>query len=307
MNKNIESINIFNVLKHISGIVLMVLLCFSFNVNAQNPSAEELKQQMAKIRQTTNWEDPVAAKKANEQIRELSKKLMMTGKTGTNLPQGLSKTEAEEMQQEGVDDKMKMWTQIMTIAREGGAWDLAKPLREEIIEKYKEDENPTVKNKDWLNEMTFLYIDMSSPTVQFVIDQMEQYKSIQILVITGGKNGALVNLENLIAKAAHYPLKQLYIINFKGFVTKIPGSINNFRNLNYLALYNNKITQLPSEISSIKQLKSLYVDMNPVNGLLRSIQSLNNLDTLGIANTLISNDEINQIKQQLPNCKILQQ
>jgi len=155
--------------------------------------------------------------------------------------------------------------------------------------------------------MTLLYIDMSLPTVQLVIDQMENYKAIQTLVITGGKNGAEVNLENLMDKAAHYPLQQLYIINFKEFVTQVPKGISHFSNLTYLALYNNKISQLCPEVSSITQLKSLYIDMNPVVALLPVIGTLNNLDTLGIAKTQITNDEINRIKQQLPNCKIIQQ
>jgi len=293
----------------ILGLMLVFLLFFAGNLMAQNKTQQELEDQMAKIRQSTNWNDPVAAKKANDQIRELSKKLILTDKSPANLMQGLSKSEAEEMQQESVDDKMKLWNQMMNIVREGdeSKMDLAAPLRQEIAKEYKEDENPTVRNLEYLNEMTLLYIDMSSPNVQFVIDQMQNYKSIQTLVITGGKNGAAVNLENLIAKAAHYPLQQLYIINFKGFVTKVPKAISNFRDLNFLALYNNKISQLPAEMSSIIQLKSLYIEMNPVVALLPAIKTLNKLDTLGIAKTQITTDEITRIKQQLPNCKIIQQ
>lgn len=289
--------------------LLAVLFCLFLLEAAAfaQENAASIKQQMATIRQSTNWEDPVAAKKANEQIRELSKKLIMTGKTPAELPQGLTKPEAEEMQQKGVDDKMKLWGQMMNIAHEGGAWDLSKPLREEIAQEYKDDEDPTVKNREYLDEMTLLYIDMSSPTVQLVIDQMDNYKSIQILVITGGKNGSTVNLENLIAKAAHYPLKQLYIINFKAFVTKVPIAISNFHDLKVLALYNNKISKLPTEFSSLSKLKKFYIDMNPIVALAPTISKLNNLDSLGIAKTQIDTDEKVRIKQLLPNCKILTQ
>jgi len=38
-------------------------------------SPEQTRQQMAKIRQTTNWNDPAAAKKANEEIRKLAGQL----------------------------------------------------------------------------------------------------------------------------------------------------------------------------------------------------------------------------------------
>lgn len=52
----------------------LLLFCglgMSFLTWAQNGTgnATTLRRQMAKIRQSTNWNDPVAAKKANEQIR----------------------------------------------------------------------------------------------------------------------------------------------------------------------------------------------------------------------------------------------
>lgn len=268
-------------------------------------NAASIRQQMAKIRQSTNWEDPVAAKKANDAIRDLSKKLMMTGNPGANMPPGLSKPEVEEMHQEGVEDKMKLWDQMMTIAREGGAWDLAKPLREEIVQEYKDDESLKVLSPEFLEEMTFLCIDMSMPGIQELIDQMEKYKSIKTLLITGGKHGAKVDLEMLISKASKYPLDQLYIINFRNFVTRIPASISNFQDLTSLTLYNNKITQLPANISSLISLKKLYVDMNPIAILTPAINTLKNLEFIGIAKTQIAEDEIAQIKQHLPNCKIL--
>jgi Leucine-rich repeat (LRR) protein len=182
---------------------------------------------------------------------------------------------------------------------------LAEPVREKIKDEYKEEESNKIKGKEVLEEMTFLCINMSSPTVQLLIDQMENYKSIKTLVITCGKNGSSVDLETLIAKAKNYPLQQLYIINFKNAVTKVPKSISNFQNLIFLALYNNKITQLPPELSTMVSLKKLYIDMNPVTVLTPTINMMNNLDTLGIAKTLITDAELSRIKQQLPNCKIL--
>ncbi|MDO9253987.1 MAG: hypothetical protein Q7U54_00640 [Bacteroidales bacterium] len=294
--------------------LLFVFLVLNMMLLAQNANNEaaQIKQQMAAIRRSTNWNDPAAAKEANVKLEGLAAKLTQAIRNSKapaqQLQEGNTPEGKTEMQQEMDDYSTQLSSQMMKIVREGdeGKMDLAEPLREQIAEEYKEDENPTVKNREYLNEMTLLYIDMSSATVQLVIDQMENYRSIKTLVITGGKNGAAVNLENLFAKAAHYPLQQLYIINFKDFVTKVPKAIGNFRELNFLALYNNKINQLPAEISSISQLKSLYIEMNPVIALLPTINTLNKLDTLGIAKTQITTDEINRIKQQLPNCKIVQ-
>jgi len=288
-------------------LLALFLICFfaCFASAQQDPAS--IKKKMAQIRSSTNWEDAAAAKKANEQIKELSKQLMMTGNPQGELPKNLSKDEAEQAKKDAVDDKMNNWGQIMKSAEGGKSADvfLAEPVREQIKDEYKQEESNKIKGKAVLEEMTFLCINMSSPTVQLLIDQMENYKSIRILVITCEKSGTAVDLEALIAKAKNYPLQQLYIINFKNSVTKVPKSISNFHDLNLLALYNNKISQLPPELNSLVALKKLYVDMNPVSALTPAINKLNNLDTLGIVKTLITDAEVNRIKQQLPNCKIL--
>ncbi|MBA4407961.1 MAG: hypothetical protein Q8S54_11590 [Bacteroidota bacterium] len=287
-------------------LALFLTCIIALNAPAQQ-NAASIKQQMSAIRKSTNWEDPVAAKKANEQIKELSKKLMMTGNPQGDQPPNQTKTEADQAKKDATDEKMKLWDQVMKSAAgsEGADVFLAEPVREQIKSEYKEEESNKSKGKEFLEEMTFLCINMSSPTVQLLIDQMENYKSIKTLVITCGKNGSAVDLETLIAKAKNYPLQQLYIINFKSFVTKVPKTISNFHDLTFLALYNNKILRLPPELSSMASLKKLYIDMNPVTVLTPTINSMTNLDTLGIAKTLIADVELSKIKQQLPNCKIL--
>jgi tetratricopeptide (TPR) repeat protein len=60
-------------------VILLCLILFSCIVWGQ-PSQDEIariRAQMAKIRQTTNWDDPAAAKKANEEIQKLARQ--MTG------------------------------------------------------------------------------------------------------------------------------------------------------------------------------------------------------------------------------------
>lgn len=58
--------------------IILIFLCISAIAGAQNTqSTEQIKAQMAKIRQTTNWDDPAAAEKANAEIRRLASQ--MTG------------------------------------------------------------------------------------------------------------------------------------------------------------------------------------------------------------------------------------
>jgi hypothetical protein len=301
---------------------LLLIACIFFWIvgagqNSQSP--EQIRAQMAKIRQTTNWDDPAAAKKANEQIKELAKKLMsgnnamggggqqqqqQGGDTGSKDGQKMS-----ELNQEMINQKMDIYSQIWKAAAGGKGADilLAEPLREEIVQEFKDDESPVAGNADYFSEKDLLVIDMSLPTAQLLIDQMENYKSIKTLVITGGKNGAMVNLNDILTKAASYPLRELYIINFKQFVKSIPQKVGNFSKLELLALFNNNIEKLPPGVGNLSSLKILYVDINPLQTLEPAISSLTRLDTLGVAKTKIPEDELKRIAQSLANCKILKQ
>jgi len=74
--------------------VLIVLFLFiSALASAQNtqPTKEQIKAQMQKIRQNTNWDDPAAAKKANEEIKPLANQL-----SGGQLPISFSSNPQQE-------------------------------------------------------------------------------------------------------------------------------------------------------------------------------------------------------------------
>ncbi len=300
---------------------LLILTLFFWSVSgAQNTqSPEQIRQEMARIRQTTNWDDPAAAKKANEQIKELAKKLMagnsaMGGGTGQQQQQGGDPGSKDgqkmgEINQAMADHKMDVYSQIWKAAAGGKGADilLAEPLREEIKKEFQEEEAGTGGSDLASEETTMLYLDMSSKTINLVIDQMENYKSIKTLIIAGGKNGAPVNLNDLFSKAKKYPLEVLYVINFGQFVKSIPESILNFKKLNELGLFNNNIEKLPVAVGSLKSLKNLYVDVNPISTLTPVVNTLTSLDTLGVAKTNIGEAELVKLKNSLPNCIILEQ
>jgi hypothetical protein len=67
-------------MKHFILLLLILITTCAANAQNTNGSAASIRKQMATIRQSTNRDDPAAARKANEQIRELSKKLIMAGK-----------------------------------------------------------------------------------------------------------------------------------------------------------------------------------------------------------------------------------
>ncbi len=278
-----------------------ILLFAITNAFPQKMDASQIRQKMAEIRRTTNWDNAAEAKKANDEIRELSKQLMMSGKKN-NSP---NDEHAQEQLEKGVEYKSNLFKQMWDAAKKGENADvlLAEPLRKQIVEEYKEDESPA-NNPEFFNKMTMLCIDMSQPAVQKTIEQMDKFKSIKTLIIMSGKSGAPVDLTDLLNRALHYPLKELYIINFKFFVTSIPKQVGVFKNLELLSLINNQIKILPAEAGKLTKLKTLYVDINPVTTILPVIRNFHQLENLGIAKTNISRDEIDKIKKQLPHCKI---
>jgi Leucine-rich repeat (LRR) protein len=292
--------------------LLSSLLCFGILV-AQNQNTSELRQQMAQIRKTTDWNDPVKAKAANEKIQALSKQLILVGnKANTQSIRGTGNdpgsTESLKIFEDNVEYRMKLWKQMMKIvdAGKGSAMDLAVPLREEIVQEYLDDETPRIKNPEFSQELNVLVINMSLKGIQVIIDQMPNFKSVKTLVIKCEGTGVPVDLSEIFGKASGYHLEELYIINFGNFVTSVPSLVGNFKDLATLALFNNDIRELPESVSSLSSLRTLYVDQNPISLLLPVIGTCKNLQLLGVVKTHVTPTECTAISKVLPQCKILQ-
>ena len=287
-------------------VIALVLSCGVFSqVKTRTP--DQIRNEMTEIEENTDWSDEAASAKAQARIEELSKELMMAGKAQQLQGQGIRPDSASL--EEEAEYKMGLWKQMLAAVEQGESGDilLAKPLREKIVEAYRNDESPKIKSPQYFEEQTFLCIDMSVPTIQRIIEQMENFKSIKVLLITCSQGPVPVNLDDIISRAKTYPLEQLHIINFKQYVAVVPSITGQFKNLKILSLYNNSISNLPSSLSNLTSLQKLYVDMNPVSTLLPMISSLHNLETLGVAKTDISGSETEQIRTVLPNCNILTQ
>ena len=284
---------------------LLILLCSLSCYTTAQQDAASIKQQLSAIRKSTNWEDPAAAKKANEQIKELSKKLMMTGNPQRNQPPNQSKAEVEQAKKDATDEKMKTWSQIMKSASGGESADvlLGEPVREEIKEDYRNDESDGI-NPAILSESTTLILDFSLPVTQFLVSQMELFRSIKTLVIIGVESIVPVDLNSILEKAIKYPLYELYIVGFEANLKKIPENIVLFPKLTILGLYGNKISGLPATLLKLTNLKVLQLDYNPVLTIQPLIELVKNLEELSIKKTEIPQSEVENLKQMFPNCKI---
>lgn len=284
----------------------ILLICGEFcQKTARSP--EQIRKEMADIRRSTDWSNEAAANKAQAKIEALSKEMLMAGQARQMQAAGIKADSARL--NEDAEYKMGLWKQMLAAADQGEGGDilLAKLLREEIVEAYKNDESPIIKNPEIFEEQAYLCIDMSLPTVQRMIDQMDKFKSIKVLLITCNKAPVPVNLDDILNRAKNYPLEQLHIINFKHFVTRVPGSVGNFKNLQTLSLFNNQIDDLPVEMAFLSSLKKLYVDINPISTLFPEINTLQMLKELGVAKTNIPEDERLKLKKILANCNILEE
>lgn len=283
--------------------ICLLLISLASVTYAQEMDANQINQKITRIRRSTNWDDAASAKRANEEIKRLSKQLMLLKQNVNTKTPG----KVDELKQQNIQAREQVWGQMMKAFQEGEEGDLllGTPVREEIVEEYKNDDLPIIKNQDALDEQTLLVIDMSQKLVQRIIDQMENFKSIKTLVITGGKYGVPVNLSDLLRRAKDYPLEELYIINFNHFVKTTPKEIGTFADLQLLSLVGNQLNSLPQEVKTFTSLKVLYADMNPLTTILPYLTNLKLLEEVGIAKTNISQTELKQIAQLYPNCKIL--
>lgn len=281
---------------------------------AQNPDAEAIKSKMTSIRQTTDWKNKEEAAKANQEISKLAKQLMMLNTSqsqGTGNANGDYHGDQEgtsgQTTKENVEFKMVLWDELWNSAKKGrdAKLDLAKPLRDSIIAAYKEDDSPAVKCPEWFTKNNVLYLDMSMRGIDAVIEQMELYQAIEILIISGGEYGVPVDLDDLLARAANYPLKSLYIINFGNYVNYLPSNIGQFESITEVGLFNNSINEFPGVMLELTKLKVLYLDMNPVSTVMPGIGSFQGLKVLGLSKTLVSGEEVQSISDLLPDCEIL--
>jgi Leucine-rich repeat (LRR) protein len=263
-----------------------------------------IRNELRALRKKTASGDKAVHARINALMKQLQK-LQGERDAAESRARGEERPEVDD--DKAVMTREKMWEQTEKIAAKGkGAEiDLAEPVRDKIVTVYEEDRDPSVKNADFFQQQTLLVIDMSRKEANLLIDQLENFRGITTLVVTGGRHGAPVDLPKILDKAKHLPLKELYIFNFKQFLTTVPESVGAFINLERLALFNNNLTKIPSAISKMHGLKVLQIDMNPVTTVLPTLAEQFGLRELGVGKTGISAAEQARLAKLLPDCRIV--
>lgn len=268
-----------------------------------------IRSEMIKIRRSTNWNDPKAVEAANERIRQLTAQMESTRLTREAIKAGATATEAAEAASASTINRATVLEKVEASARDnrGMTLELNTELRRRIVKEYEEDRDPKITGTPYLAEATTLVINVETREGQAALKQLDQFISVRRLLITGGRVGAPINLEDLFIRARKLPLEELQIANFRGFVTVIPPEIGQLKGLNKLALLNNGLEALPSAIGDLGGLHTLLVDANPLASVLPVAKRLTGLQQLGIAKTKVGVEEIARLRALLPQCKVLSQ
>lgn len=287
--------------------ILMLLLVAAPGGAAEPPAdPAAIRAEMMKIRRATNWNDPKAVKEANERVRQLTAQLETLRLEKEGIKAGATATEAAEAARTSTINRATVMEKVerSVLENQGAVLELNTELRRRIVGEYEEERDAKITGQPFLEELTTLVVNIETREGQAALKQLDQFVSVRRLIITGGKAGAPINLDEVLTKAGHLPLQELQIINFRTFVTSIPASIGRFKALTTLVLVNNALSNLPAAVGSLPALTTLLVDVNPIDSILPWVERLAGLRQLGIAKTRVGAEEVARIRTILPACEV---
>lgn len=85
----------------------------------------------------------------------------------------------------------------------------------------------------------------------------------------------------------------------------LPGEIRFLKNLKVLKANNNLMTGVPAEIGQLSNLEILDLSNNQLTGLPNELANLKNLKTFNISGNNYSEQDLNYIKERLPNTNFI--
>jgi len=85
----------------------------------------------------------------------------------------------------------------------------------------------------------------------------------------------------------------------------LPGEIRFLKNLKVLKANNNSMTGVPAEIGQLNKLEVLDLSNNQLTGLPNELANLKNLKTMDLSGNNYSQQDLEYIKQRLPNTNFI--
>lgn len=97
-------------------------------------------------------------------------------------------------------------------------------------------------------------------------------------------------------------LESIYL--YSNSITQLDCEIGHLVNLKELLIYGNEIDSIPDCIAELKNLENLQIWSNPIKYVSPELSQLTNLRTLRMEKDDLTEDQMNEIRSWLPNCKI---
>ncbi len=266
----------------------------------------QIRAEMTRVRRTVNWEDSAAADRATAEIGLLSEQLSRALARGDREARRNGSVDAGGNAAPG--SHRDVWNQVVKSATSGpGApVDLAVNVRLDVERKNREEDSTELKSTRMIAELDTLIIDFSRSEGRILATQLDQYKGIKTLVLTGGGAPTPVALDEVLRRARGLPLETLYVIDFRSAVRSLPAAVADFRGLKVLGLFGNQLEGLPGPVASLPGLTRLYLEANPITTLLPGVLRLTGLTELGVGKTRIGPAERLQIERALPGCQVVE-
>lgn len=142
------------------------------------------------------------------------------------------------------------------------------------------------------NAQSLMQIDLFNCTLESINNNFISLNNSQVTEINIEQKIDIKNLE-LIAE-----FNELQSLRVSGFLTKIPESFYNLKQLNYLNLSNNFIEEISNKIKNLNNLRTLSLESNRIFKIPKKINRLTELKNLMLNDNLISKlpKEIFEIK-----------
>lgn len=90
-------------------------------------------------------------------------------------------------------------------------------------------------------------------------------------------------------------------VSYNNLTGALPSQIGKLKNLKVLNASNNQMTGVPAEVGQLKNLEVLDLSNNQLTGLPNELANLKNLKTLNLSGNQYSEQDLQGIRNSLPN------
>ena len=174
-------------------VVLLVLPQVAVCAAPLPTDPKAIRNELRTLRKQASQNDPNVRARIDALMKQLQK---LQAQRDAVESQARGEEKPDDDEDKAVMTRETLWEKVEETAAKGkGAkLDLAEPVRKEVARAYEEDRDKSIKNPAYYQAATSLFIDLSRKEASLLIDLLEKFSGITTLILTGGVNGAQVDL-----------------------------------------------------------------------------------------------------------------